>query len=310
MSYFSPADTASTRSSQSTNFFVNSKLGTPTTTVGDEPVNRHTAPAMPRSNYKEGTNYHANGTGKAQRPSLPPYSSHSQHPSGVQSRLRSASSPDIHNNNNIIPGDSRRIVNGTHAHTMQTVDNVPVPPIPPHVAGVRAPITPPSASPPNSMSGRPSHVSTSSHHSVNHALSAQQQQQQQPPMPQTPRTNLAHLSYNTSGGDQELPPSEASMPAQLKAKVNFNDNYVTLVIPLNIMFQSLTDRVDAKLKRFTDQSIGENTVRLRYRDEDGDFITIDSDEAVQLAFMDWRDQHQEKLANGLVGEIHLFCQPI
>lgn len=100
------------------------------------------------------------------------------------------------------------------------------------------------------------------------------------------------------------------MPAQLKAKVNFNDNYVTLVIPLNIMFRSLTDRVDAKLKRFTDQSIGDNTVRLRYRDEDGDFITIDSDEAVQLAFMDWRDQHQEKLASGLVGEIHLFCQPI
>ncbi|KAI5279042.1 Rho guanine nucleotide exchange factor 28 [Ascosphaera acerosa] len=100
------------------------------------------------------------------------------------------------------------------------------------------------------------------------------------------------------------------MPAQLKAKVNFNDNYVTLVIPLNIMFRSLTDRVDAKLKRFTDQSIGANTVRLRYRDEDGDFITIDSDEAVQLAFMDWRDQHQETLASGSVGEIHLFCQPV
>ncbi|KZZ92336.1 Phox/Bem1p [Ascosphaera apis ARSEF 7405] len=295
MSYFSPADTASTRSSQSTSFF-NSKLGTPTTTLGEETVNRHTAPAMPRTNSRDGSNHYPSGS-KPQRPSLPAYASHSQYPAAAQARFRSASSPDIHNN--LASNDSRRLINGTHAHTMQTVDNVPVPPIPSHVAGVRAPITPPTGSPPNFSSNRPSHQSTSSHYSSS----------QQPPLPQTPTSNLAQSSY-TSGSDQETPSSEAAMPAQLKAKVNFNDNYVTLVIPLNIMFRSLTDRVDAKLKRFTDQSIGDNTVRLRYRDEDGDFITIDSDEAVQLAFMDWRDQHQEKLASGLVGEIHLFCQPI
>ncbi|KAI5307194.1 hypothetical protein KEM56_003114 [Ascosphaera pollenicola] len=295
MSYFSPADTASTRSSQSTSFFNNSKLGTPTTTYGDETVNRHTAPAMPRTNSKDGTNY-ANGNLRPQRPSFSAYASHGQYQAAAQARFRSASSPDIHNN---LPSDSRKFINGTHAHTMQTVDNVPVPPIPPHVAGVRAPLTPPNGSPPNFASNRPSHQSTSSHYSSS----------QQPPLPQTPTSNLAQSAY-TSGSDQETPSSEAAMPAQLKAKVNFNDNYVTLVIPLNIMFRSLTDRVDAKLKRFTDQSIGDNTVRLRYRDEDGDFITIDSDEAVQLAFMDWRDQHQEKLASGLVGEIHLFCQPV
>ncbi|KAL2368895.1 hypothetical protein RJ035_000795 [Blastomyces gilchristii] len=103
---------------------------------------------------------------------------------------------------------------------------------------------------------------------------------------------------------------ELYMPSQLKAKVNFDDNYVTLVIASNILFRSLTDRVDAKLARFTDRSIGNKSVRLRYRDEDGDFVTIDSDEAVQLAFMEWRDQHQNMLANGQVGEIQLFCQPV
>lgn len=100
------------------------------------------------------------------------------------------------------------------------------------------------------------------------------------------------------------------MPTQLKAKVNFDDNYVTLVIASNIMFRSLTDRVDAKLARFTSRSIGNKTVRLRYRDEDGDFVTIDSDEAVQLAFQEWREQHRDMLSKGQVGEIQLYCQVI
>ena len=100
------------------------------------------------------------------------------------------------------------------------------------------------------------------------------------------------------------------MPTQLKAKVNFDENYVTLVISSNIGFRTLTDRVDAKLARFTNRSIGSKTVRLRYQDEDGDFVTIDSDEAVQLAFVEWKEQHREELARGQVGEIQLFCQPI
>lgn len=100
------------------------------------------------------------------------------------------------------------------------------------------------------------------------------------------------------------------MPSQLKAKINFDDNYVTLVIASNILYRSLIDRVDAKLARFTDRSIGNDSVRLRYKDEDGDFVTIDSDEAVQLAIMEWREQNQDLLASGQVGEIQLFCQPV
>ena len=100
------------------------------------------------------------------------------------------------------------------------------------------------------------------------------------------------------------------MPTQLKAKVSFDENYVTLVIASNILYRSLIDRVDAKLARFTDRSIGGQTVRLRYRDEDGDCVTIDSDEAVQLAIMEWREQHQSVIAGGQVGEIQLYCQPV
>lgn len=134
-------------------------------------------------------------------------------------------------------------------------------------------------------------------------------------MPTAP-TSAPHITQSPPPPlDQSLSPTlshdsdhQSFMPSQLKAKVNFDDNYVTLVIASNILFRSLIDRVDAKLARFTNRSIGSKTVRLRYQDEDGDFVTIDSDEAVQLAFMEWREQNQPLLAAGQVGEIQLFCQ--
>lgn len=91
------------------------------------------------------------------------------------------------------------------------------------------------------------------------------------------------------------------IPTQLKVKVNFVDsgNYVTLVVAFNITYQSLIDRIDAKLARFTNSSISKGMLKLRYQDEDGDFVTIASDDDIQIAFIEWRE--------GGVGEIELFC---
>ncbi|KAJ5679356.1 hypothetical protein N7462_007600 [Penicillium macrosclerotiorum] len=235
-----------------------------------------------------------NGRG-AQRPSLPPLTG-SQAPSsnGTAQRMRSASSPDIHHHNNA-PPDSRRYMG---VHTMQTVDNVPVPPIPAHMANMKAPV---NRSQNNSPTNSQLPIRSQPHH--------------------VHPTHFTEPEYNdnrTSGqvSDQATSPlthepeGDPFMPTQLKAKVNFDDNYVTLVIATNILFRSLTDRVDAKLARFTNRSIGNKTVRLRYRDEDGDFVTIDSDEAVQLAFMEWREQNRDALAKGAVGEIQLYCQVV
>jgi cell division control protein 24 len=181
---------------------------------------------------------------------------------------------------------------------MQTVDNVPVPPIPAHMANMKAPVN-------RSQNNSP----------TNSQLPIRSQTQPLPPnqfnepdysaMSQSMELAVSPLSQEPEAEEQE-----GFMPTQLKAKVNFDDNYVTLVIATNILFRSLTDRVDAKLARFTNRSIGNKTVRLRYRDEDGDFVTIDSDEAVQLAFMEWREQHRDMLAKGLVGEIQLYCQVV
>ncbi|KAG5927065.1 hypothetical protein E4U42_002652 [Claviceps africana] len=97
------------------------------------------------------------------------------------------------------------------------------------------------------------------------------------------------------------------MPTQLKVRVNCDSgNYVTLVVALNITYQSLIDRIDAKLARFMTSSISKGMLKLRYRDEDGDFVTIQSDDDIQIAFMEWLEGARNMYSGG-VGEIELFC---
>ena len=309
-SYFSPMTEApSARSSSQSTMYPYPRQGTPTNTWNED-SNRYTAPATSRAGSRDGSTvnpYFPNPRG-AQRPSLPPLSGpQNPQPNGTnQSRTRSASSPDIHNQNNN-PSDSRRYVNG---HVMHTVDSVPVPPIPAHMANMMAPVSrSQNNSPPNNAF--PIRTATQSPQ-LQHQHS---QRQYQEPQYRNPAPTSAPNSSQSPTADQSLSPTpsqeseqQSFMPSQLKAKVSFDDNYVTLVIASNILFRSLIDRVDAKLARFTNRSIGSKTVRLRYQDEDGDFVTIDSDEAVQLAFMEWRDQNQNLLAAGQVGEIQLFCQ--
>lgn len=300
-SYFSPTDTPSTRSSSQSGFSFGRQNtnSTSASTVWNEESNRYTAPALSRVASREGSTSggyfppQANGRG-VQRPSLPPLSGSQAHASnGMAQRMRSASSPDIHHHNNN-PPESRRYMG---VHTMQTVDNVPVPPIPAHMANMKAPVN------------RSQNSSPTSHLPLRTQPSLHTTHFNEPEYNDT-RHSGQLSDHATSPLTQEPEGGDGYMPTQLKAKVNFEDNYVTLVIATNILFRSLTDRVDAKLARFTDRSIGNKSVRLRYRDEDGDFVTIDNDEAVQLAFLEWKEQHRDLLAKGLVGEIQLYCQVV
>jgi cell division control protein 24 len=78
-----------------------------------------------------------------------------------------------------------------------------------------------------------------------------------------------------------------------------------MIIASNIRFRSLADRIDAKLARFTNHSISSGSVRLRYRDEDGDLVSIDSDEAVNEALLDWWENSNS--GNGQNPELLLFA---
>lgn len=114
----------------------------------------------------------------------------------------------------------------------------------------------------------------------------------------------------TPGLGPQTPIMDMPPPSQLKVKVHAAaaGQVLTLVVPGNISYQSLKDRIDAKLTRSTNISLTDrgagNTVKLKYLDED-DYVNIASDEDVQIAFETWREQRGDGI-NGL-GEIELFC---
>jgi cell division control protein 24 len=126
---------------------------------------------------------------------------------------------------------------------------------------------------------------------------------------------------------QQMPPQLQAFPAdsgtssQLRVKVHCTTagQVLTLVVPTTITYSSLKDRIDAKLQRSTNLSLGdrgpkENQVKLKYLDED-DYVSIQSDEDVQTAFEAWREANGHLAQadggygmGGLLGEIELFCQ--
>ncbi|KAJ2894955.1 Cdc24 calponin [Zalerion maritima] len=321
-SYFSPTgeSPASSRTSNaSTMFGAASSSGYPFPKAGtpqgfEDPHNRYTAPAAPRAPSRDGPSP-MNGR-NPRGPSMPVMGNNAQS-AAQQQRSRSYSTPDIQN-------QQMRRTPGEQIPAM--------PRVPPHLHDPNIPRSQ-SGSPRNDI---PIRSNTQSPGVQRERLMQQQQQQQQQmqqqqggTMSQFPTQPLRQGTPGSSGpglappaaiqtmpieGRTAAPPVSNSLasqdlpvPTQLKVKVNCDSgNYVTLVVAFNITYQSLIDRIDAKLSRFSSSSIGKGNLRLRYRDEDGDFVTIESDDDIQIAFLEWREGVRNMYSGG-VGEIELFC---
>ncbi|KAK6955148.1 hypothetical protein Daesc_002779 [Daldinia eschscholtzii] len=302
-SYFSPTaeSPASSRTSTASTLFATAngqqypfpRTGTPQS--GWEDNNRYTAPALPRAPSRDGPSP-MNGRNSARAASF------------QQQRSRSYSTPDI---------------NGQQQNGRRTNNSTPVPAvpgIPPHLHPAHDP------SIPRSQTGSPRQdipVRTNTQSpGVQRDGGTMSQFPTQPVYPRqaTPASGAGTVPPPL-GADNRQPVSpplgtatqgnplsspDSSIPAQLKVKVNCDSgNYFTLVVPFNIGFQSLSDRIDVKLARFTTSSIAKGTLKLRYRDEDGDSVTIESDDDIQIAFSEWGEGARNY--SGGVGEIELFC---
>lgn len=329
-SYFSPigespASSARTSTASSTMFqFPQSQFPRQPTPQGSwEDNNRYTAPAIGRApsrdsqNSASGASYQMNGR-TPQRPSLPAMASQSQ-AAAAQQRSRSYSTPDINAQQGV-----RRLPNGALSTPQGQVPAVPG--IPAHLHPAYDAGVPRSQN--SSPNGLPLRTNTQSPGVQRERL--QQQQSQYPngsqnlgvSQPGYARSNTTQMPTTTL--DSRLPPSLAcgnggmslpsegdmALPTQLKVKVNCDGNYVTLVVAFNITYQSLTDRIDAKVGRFSTNAIARGTMRLRYRDEDGDFVTIESDDDIQIAFQEWSEAQKSQYHSGQLGEIELFCLSI
>ncbi|KAF2274731.1 uncharacterized protein EI97DRAFT_98052 [Westerdykella ornata] len=307
-SYFSPtaespasAHSIARTSSSSAGTFPFPRQAPPTGWQDEN--NRYTAPPPGRGHMSR------DGPSRGmQRPSLPANAGLSM----MQGRSRAASSPDIHNSA------------GRRAPPSGPTPPVPdVPPFPIHFAYDRAI---PHRSQSNSPGNLPTRAATQSPAVQRERLAVQQRT----------AAELANTDYH--GGPARRDPSHSAMsrngtplssfertltpssmdsrttspplPTQLKVKVHCPSagSTMTLVVPTTISFQSLKDRIDAKLQRSTSVSLSAGQVKLKYLDED-DFVSIQSDEDVQTAFETWKEQQRDLGAGGQqLGEIELFCQ--
>lgn len=309
-SYFSPVaeSPASSRTSTTSSMFPFPRQGTPQGTWEDN--NRYTAPAMARVPSRESNtpvgNYGMNGR-TPQRPSLPAQPNPQQ---AAQQRSRSFSTPDINAQNG-----TRRLPNGS---SVPAVPGIPAHLHPAYDAGIpRSQNNSPNNGLPNNL--LPVRSNTQSPGVQRERLV------QSPPysnglnqFPSAPlynRSNSTQIPMTLADSRAMSPPlksagshdGDMALPTQLKVKVNCDGNYVTLVVAFNITYQSLIDRIDAKVGRFSNNAIARGTMRLRYRDEDGDFVTIESDDDIQIAFQEWREAQKLQYATGQLGEIELFC---
>lgn len=315
-SYFSPtADSPmSTRSSSQANMYPFPRQGTPTGGWSNEENKHRTAPAMGRVPSRDGpgplNGYTINGR---TRPSLPVMASSqaSQHSANMQSRLRSASTPDIHNSN---AAQARR-----HANGQSSVGNIPVPPIPQHVAQMRAPVSRSQTSSP-AMNQLPTRSATNSPQLHRDRVQHDTETEMYHRMRQQQRAEAeSRLAYR--GGHEAatvnhlaLPTAtpEIAYPTQLKVKIFFDPapSHVTIVVPIVVKHRSLVDRIDSKMVKISSASISKGTARLRYKDMDGDNVCIDSDDDVQLAIEDWGSVHAKQLAEGTVSDFELQWQEV
>ena len=301
-SYFSPIDrdtppqSASTRSS-SQSAFAGYHRNHPSM---NGPINgyqqdsyRNTAPALARNANNSNPYMQQRGP---PRPGMSPGPHSAQ---SMQARMRSASSPDIHPN----VQSSRKYMSG------EGIPNVP--PIPSYAKQM----------------GQPNRSQNNSPNGVNTPMPLRQNSQgmpggpsmSRPPMSghgytydggygQDPRRQQGHMSSHSmgrplspiqQGAQVEAPPHETNhMATGIRTKVCYEENYVSMIILPNISYETLTVRIDGKLSRFTSDSISGGSVKLQYRDEDGDFILIDSDEGVSEALVDWKEANVANMDRG------------
>ena len=298
-SYFSPTVDSpnSTRSSSQASMYGFSRQAAPPGWSYEHGKHR-TAPAIPRAPSRE-------EPPPSTRPSLPAMatstSGYTQSQfAQAQNRLRSASTPDING-----PGMRRQ-------PNQLAQENIPVPPIP---NNMRAPLDRSQTSTPleHQLPLRGPTHSPPIHHPAydNQGQRVPRRHENEPPEHSISDVLMKHPHPSqVNPSSSAFSERDGLYPTQLKVKIHFDppDSHITIVVPITIKYRTLVDRIDSKMTRVSNASIARGSARLRYRDSDGDYVAIKTDEDVVLAIEEWGTIHEQKLRQGLIDDFDLFWQ--
>ncbi|CAI2166102.1 17870_t:CDS:2 [Funneliformis geosporum] len=111
---------------------------------------------------------------------------------------------------------------------------------------------------------------------------------------QTSNTNGINTNVPISNSDLSSPTNGVENSNQfskyntlhttMKIKVNYAEDIFVIVVPKEIEYKELCDRVERKIRLCTTRRDESVPLRIKYQDEDGDHITINSDDDVLMAF--------------------------
>ncbi|KAL7319383.1 Guanine nucleotide exchange factor for Cdc42p [Mucor circinelloides] len=116
---------------------------------------------------------------------------------------------------------------------------------------------------------------------------------QTPPSPLDSPIRDSNISYRTTNSNtsrisdlsnQQVPLSPiSSISGCVKIKLNYNDGIYVVMCSSEVLYYELMDKVERKIRLVANLQPND-VLRLKYQDEDGDLITINSDDDVQMAF--------------------------
>jgi hypothetical protein len=115
------------------------------------------------------------------------------------------------------------------------------------------------------------------------------------PLPEPPVRRKSHVDSNSFEPPYALLPltptisnrssSIKSQASLIKIKIRFGDDIFILAIPsVGAKFEDVLDKVESKIKVCGASLPEGRRVKLRYKDDDGDLISLNCDEDIELAF--------------------------
>lgn len=127
---------------------------------------------------------------------------------------------------------------------------------------------------------RDSNSSNSTEHSSDFSV-------QQTGSPVTPYgssdSSLAHSTLRHAMSSMTLSNNQSLNASTVKVKVHYNEDLFVIMVPRSTNYHELNDKVGKKIRLCGGRKEG-IALRIKYRDEDGDDVSLGSNEDVQMAF--------------------------
>lgn len=98
----------------------------------------------------------------------------------------------------------------------------------------------------------------------------------------TPMPAYGHQRYG-SMSSQQAPTTGAGLPL-MKIKVHYRQDLFIIAVSRDVSYDDLAEKVGKKIRLCGGDRAPDAPLRIKYRDDDGDLISIGSDEDVQMAF--------------------------